>query len=82
MGPPSSKAPPRSDWASMMAEASSARVGTKRIMSEKTMAISCPGRPTRESGESMRSKASESWVGVVVSMTSEPVTSASAKRAV
>ena len=64
----------------MMAEASSASVGTKRIMSEKTMAISWPGRPTRESGESMRSNASDSCVGVVVSRMSDPTTRARAKR--
>ncbi len=77
---PSVTAPPRAVWASRIAEASSAMVGMKRSMSEKTIASSCPGRPTRESGDRHDSNASVSWVGVVVSRMSAPMRMAMVKR--
>ncbi len=52
----------------------------KRSIKESTIATSWPGSPTRERGDSSTSKASESAVGVVVSIMSVPATIATAKR--
>ena len=49
-------------------------------MSENTMAISWPGMPSRERGDSRASKASVSCVGVVVRRMSMATSTATTRR--